>query len=87
MGGSGIKPADLLKPHIICNGQRWDIKGDLCYLGREHQCPTNKPEFLQVGMPNHHGCARDTGINKSTLRTSDKILIDDDRIEYHHFKI
>ena len=87
MGGRRGDPADLLKPHIICNGQRWDIKGDLCYLGRKHQCPTNKPEFLQVGMPNHHGCARDTGIDKDILRRSESILIDDDRIEYHHFKI
>ena len=87
IGGGRGKPADLLKPHIICNGQRWDIKEDLCYLGREHQCPTNKPEFLQVGMPNHHGCARDTGIDKDILRRSERILIDDDRIEYHHFKI
>ena len=89
-GGIGrhrVKPADLLKPHIICNGQRWDIKEDLCYLGNKHQCPTNEPEFLYYGIPNSNGCARDTGIDKDTLRTKQSISIDDDRIEFHHFKI
>ena len=63
-----LPPADLLHPHIICMGKRWDIENGLCEIGREHNCPDDKnPPTLYTqksgesffSLPNHNGCARD----------------------------
>ena len=63
-----ISHGNLLQPHIICMGKRWDIENGLCEVGREHNCPDDKnPPTLYTqksgesffSLPNHNGCARD----------------------------
>ena len=96
-----ISHDNLLQPHIICMGKRWDIENGLCELGREHNCPDDKnPRTLYKDLPNHNGCARDVivkGIDadgfsyphpfSTTGMPSPDVAIKNPQIEYHHLRI
>ena len=88
---------NLLQPHVICMGQRWDIENGLCEVGREHNCPTQKPEFLFAGERNTEGCARNVIVNGvdgfsyphplSGKMPCPDVPIKNPQIEYHHLRI
>ena len=92
-----ISHDNLLQPHIICMGQRWDIENGLCEVGREHSCPTQKPEFLFAGERNTEGCARNVIVNGvdgfsyphplSGKMPCPDVPIKNPQIEYHHLRI